>query len=108
MEKKVRKNEDIFFSVEGTKSITLMISEKYENDVNSYFKNSIISHSRKNAVVIIKSPKSIEKVTGVLSYIAGLFSDNNVNIIESLSCWTDTIFIVNENDVAKVMEFMKF
>lgn len=108
LEKKARKNEDVFFSVEGTKSITIMMSEKYENDVKNHFKSKIISSSRNNAVIILKSPKSIEKVSGVLGYVANLFHDNNVNIIESLSCWTDTIFIVKDDDIAKVMGFMKF
>ncbi len=108
LEKKVRENEDIFFSVEGTKSITLIISEKYSDLVNKYFKNRVVNHRGKNAVVIIKSSKDIENVSGVLGYVANLFSDNNVNIVESMSCWTDTIFIVKEDDATKIMEFMRF
>ena len=108
LEKKVRKNDDVFFSVEGTKSITLVISEKYGDEASRQFGDKTIARSSRNAVVIVKSPKSIEKVSGVLGYLATLFSDNNVNILESLSCWTDTLFIVREDDVAKVMQFMKF
>ncbi len=108
LEKKARKNEDAFFSVEGTRSITVMASEKYDEDVRDSFKSRIIRSSKGNAVVIIKSSVDIEKVSGVLGYVANLFHDNNVNIIECLSCWTDTLFIVRDEDIAKVMQFMKF
>ncbi len=108
LEKMARKNEDVFFLIEGTRSITLMISHYYNDEVKKYFKNKIVNESYKNAMVIIKSPESIEKIIGVLAYVSGTFADNKVNIIESLSCWKDSIFIVKEEDVSKVMEFMKF
>ncbi len=108
IEKKARKKEEVFFSIEGTKSITLMISQNFDDEVKKIFKGKTLSNSHKNAVMIIKSPESIENVSGVLAYVSGLFHDNDVNIIESLSCWTDTIFIVKEDDVAKVMKFMQF
>jgi len=31
-----------------------------------------------------------------------------VNIIEFLSCWTDTIFLIEENDLPRAIGFLKF
>ena len=59
-------------------------------------------------MITIKSPEELETTTGVLAYLVSLFGDNGVNIQETLSCWTDTIFLVEENDVATVMKFLRF
>ncbi|HDO19617.1 MAG TPA: hypothetical protein ENG74_02695 [Thermoplasmatales archaeon] len=59
------------------------------------------------ALIIIRSPKDIENTPGVLSYIYSLFAENGINIVETMSCWTDTILVVDEKDVARVMEFLK-
>ena len=60
------------------------------------------------AEITIKSPKEIETTPGTYAYLCSLFGENNINIIETLSCWTDTIFLVKEEDVGKVMGLLRF
>ena len=54
------------------------------------------------------SAKQIETTSGVISYLYSLLGENNINILETLSCWTDTIFLVEEKDLSRVMEFLRF
>ena len=56
----------------------------------------------------IKSPKEIEQTAGIMGYLCSLLGENGVNIVEEMSCWTDTIFLVQEKDLGKVMELLKF
>ncbi|NOZ80345.1 MAG: hypothetical protein GXP63_01615 [DPANN group archaeon] len=108
LQKKVKRQEDVFFSIDGTKSITLILSGAYVGEARKLFKGRILSIKTATTVVIIKSEESIEDIPGVLGYIASRFADHDVNIIECMSCWTDTILIVKDEDVPKVMEFMSF
>ena len=108
IEKKIRKKTDTFYAIEGTTSFTLIITEKYLDDVKKLFEHDIIKVTTDLALIILKSPRTLEHTRGVMGYLASLFSEHNVNIYETISCWTDTIFVVGENDVANVMGFLKF
>ena len=57
---------------------------------------------------MFKSAKEIESQLGVIAYLCGLFAENGVNIVEFLSCWTDTLFVINTKDVAKTLTFLRF
>ena len=54
------------------------------------------------------SPKEVETTIGVVAYLASLFAENDINIVELLSCWTDNIFIIKSSDIDKLINFLKF
>ena len=60
------------------------------------------------ALVIIASPEEIEETPGVFSYVASLLSDRGINVLEAMSCWSETLFVVSEKDIAKVLEALRF
>ena len=84
------------------------ISEKYLEDLNKLFERDIIKISKNLAMITIKSPEGLEGTPGVVSYLYSIFGEHGVNIVETMSCWTDTIFVVEENDIPAVMKFLKF
>jgi len=34
--------------------------------------------------------------------------EHDINIVDLMSCWTDTIFLINEQDLQKLMEAMQY
>ncbi|MCL2149163.1 MAG: ACT domain-containing protein [Methanomassiliicoccaceae archaeon] len=55
---------------------------------------------RENLVEIaVKSPERIVDTSGVIAYLITNLSDAGINIEETVSCHTDTIFIVGEKDM---------
>ena len=108
IEKEAKKHKEIFRVIEGASGITIITAEELLPLINGYFKNKIIVENRNLAEITIKSPKEIEATPGTYAYLCSLFGENNINIVETLSCWTDTIFLVNENDVGKVMGLLRF
>lgn len=108
MEQKIRRTADVFYAIEGTKVFTLIISEKYLEDLQTLLDKNIIKISQNLAMITIKSPKDLENIPGFIAYISSIFSEHGINIIETMSCWTDTIFVISENDIATVMNFLKF
>jgi len=108
IEKKIKKQDDVIYSIEGTKTYTLITSEKYLIDIEREFANKIIKISKEQAMIIMKNPIGIEETTGFTAYLYSRFGEYGVNILETMSCWTDTIFVVSENDIATVMKFLNF
>jgi len=108
LEKEIKKQKEIFRVIEGVSGITIITIEDFVDLINKYFKNKIILENRNLAEITIKSPKEIETTPGTYAYLCSLFGENNINIVETLSCWTDTIFLVNENDVGKAMSLLRF
>lgn len=108
LEREIKKKNEIFRVIEGLSAITIITTEDFSGIVKKYFKNRIILESRNLAEITIKSPKEIETTPGTFAYMCSLLGENNINIMETLSCWTDTIFLIKEEDVGKVMSLLRF
>lgn len=102
----IKKESGTFYILEGSGNYTIITQEKYSNLIESKFE---IIQKNKNLILInFKSPKEIEQMTGVISFLTSLFAENEVNIIELLSCWKDTFFIIESKDINKTINFLKF
>ena len=108
LEKEAKKSLETFHIIEGAVAITVITSNEFGKKVKKIFMNKLIKENTNLVEVILKSPKQIETTAGVISHIYSLLGENNINIYETLSCWTDTIFLVDEKDLSKVMEFLRF
>ncbi len=108
LEKEIKKNKEIFRIIEGASAITVITTEEFLDTIRKYFKNKIIAENTNLAEITIKSPKEIEEVPGTYAYLCSLFGENNINIVETLSCWTDTIFLIYEKDVGKAINLLRF
>jgi hypothetical protein len=108
LEKKIRKDKGIFRLVESNSAITLITSEDHLADIDELFKTNVIEKNTGLVEVTLKTSEEIEHIHGVLAFLYARFAEYGINIVETMSCWTDTIFIISEKDVAKVMEMMRF
>jgi hypothetical protein len=102
----IKKNNSNIHIIEGTSAITLITDQKFEKNIKSFFKNKIIKLTSNLVQIILKSPSSLEQVPGVTGYLYSLFSDKEINIIETISCWTDTFFIIHKNDLEKTLTLL--
>jgi aspartokinase len=107
-QKKIKNENASFYILEGTDNYTLIIPEKYSQKLLGKFESKLIQSNHNLALINFKSPKEIEKISGVISYLTSLFATNGVNILEFLSCWKDTIFVIDKNDVNKAISFLDF
>ncbi|MBI2140845.1 ACT domain-containing protein [Candidatus Woesearchaeota archaeon] len=108
LERKIKKSRNVFYAVEGTAAITIITAAVFLDDIRSSFKSSIIKIWTNLALVVIASPEEIEETPGVFSYLAGLLADRGINVLEAMSCWSETLFVVSEKDIAKVLEALRF
>lgn len=105
---KIQKSADTFYAIEGSKVFTIITSEKHLGELKILFNTGVIKTSKNLVMIMIKHPEDMENTPGVVAYISAIFSGHGVNIVETMSCWTDTIFVIDEGDMPTVMASLKF
>ncbi len=86
--------------IQGAQAITVIADEKLKNEVINVVGRENILKVRQDLVEItVKSPERIVETSGVFAFLASNLAENNVNVVETVSCFTDSIFIVNEADM---------
>jgi len=107
IEKSIKKKQELFFSIEGTKTITLIVQKSNQKKIQSRFKKFIVSTANTLSLITINS-SGIGKTPGVVNYISGLFYENDINIVEFMSCYDDTLVVIDSNNLEKAMRFLNF
>jgi ACT domain len=65
--------------------------------------NTLIKHDN-CTMIVINSPEELEATVGVVAFLTTLLAEANVNIVEFVSCWTETIIVVEKKDSLKAYE----
>ena len=108
LEKKIKKARNVFYAIEGTDAITVITAANFLPDIRGSFKSAVVKTWSELALVAISSPEEIEEIPGVFSYLCSLLSDRGINVLETMSCWSETLFVVSEIDIVRVLEALKF
>lgn len=67
--------------------------------------SSLVKHEN-CTMIVIHSPEELEATPGVVAFLATLLAEQNVNIVEFISCWTETILVVEKKDSFKAYEVL--
>ncbi|MFQ5940314.1 MAG: hypothetical protein ACE5KA_01260 [Nitrososphaerales archaeon] len=94
---------DSFISVsESVNSMTLIFDQLILEKMKSMFDDDDTLEVESNlAAIIVQSPQDIIKTPGCALIFYNQLARRHVNIEDTISCYTDTIMLVNMNDVAK-------
>jgi hypothetical protein len=65
--------------------------------------STLIKHDN-CTMIVINSPEELEATVGVVAFLTTLLAEQNVNIVEFVSCWTETIIVVEKKDSLKAYE----
>jgi hypothetical protein len=98
-------------SVQVTRSdnaVTLILPEDIVSNVKRRLADKIMKIHSGLVEITLKSSAKLESVPGVVGVLYSLFAENDVNILETASCWTDTIVVIKKEDLAKTMGFLEF
>jgi len=66
----------------------------------------VLKKNENCTTIMIKSPEEIETTPGVVAFLTSLLSEQNVNVIEFISCWTETIIVVDRKDSLRAYEIL--
>jgi len=106
IEREIKKDKALFFAIEGTKTITVIVQQQ-DKQLLEKLKNYTTNKKEGLSLITITSP-GIGATPGAVAYISSLFFENGVNIEEFMSCYDDTLIVINSKDTSKIMEFLEF
>jgi hypothetical protein len=67
--------------------------------------STLIKHDN-CTMIVINSPEELEATPGFVAFLTTLLAEQNINIVEFISCWTETIIVVDKKDSLKAYEAM--
>lgn len=93
------KTARIFYLIQGNNTFTIIADQTFEKTMLSIFPPpSVIQSIPDQSAVTLISPEDIVEVPGVVSYLHGLLANKNINVTQSISCYKDTMLIVNRTE----------
>lgn len=57
-------------------------------------------------LITIESPEELEEVPGVISHILGSLASEGINVVEFISCYTDTLLVVRQADTERAFRVL--
>ncbi len=104
----VKKEKGDFNLIEGEDVFTIITNVEYLPVIKKVFGSGVIKSSSGLAQITMIFGDNLEMTPGVLSFIYRMFSEYDINIREEMSCWKDVMVVVEEKDVARVMQMLNF
>jgi hypothetical protein len=93
--------------IRGIDALTIIVEERKIDSFKEKFSTAIINLNKNLASVIVKSPKEIADTPGVIAHLANILSLEKINVVEMMSSYNETWFIVSERDALKTVEAMR-
>ncbi|MCJ7490104.1 MAG: ACT domain-containing protein [Thermoplasmata archaeon] len=105
--KRILSEKHIMQVMQSANAITVVSEDKHLPSImKAIGQDYIISIKQNLAEITVKSPARIEETPGVFAYIMSMLSEQGVNMLEAMSCYTDTIFIVTRDDMMKAFDIL--
>jgi hypothetical protein len=99
----LRKVNEKFIVIQGIETLTVIGDERILSTFDVIVKDSILDRNQGLASVVIISPKVIAETCGVIAYLASSLALDEINVVEMMSSYNETVFIVEEEDALKTI-----
>jgi len=105
--KKILGEKSTMQVLQSTNAITVISEDKHlPGIVKAIGSDHIITKRENLAEITVRSPPSIEDTPGVFAYLMTMLSEQGINLLEAVSCYTDTIFIVTREDMMRAFDIL--
>ncbi len=96
-----------YMLIQGIETVTIVAEENILPAFEDVFKGSAIDSRKNLASIVVRSPKEIAATPGVIAYLANALALERINVIEMMSSFAETCFIVAESDALKGIEVIR-
>jgi hypothetical protein len=105
--KKILSEKSTMQVMQSANVITVISEDKYLPSITKAIgEDHIISIKQNLAEITVKSPARIEETRGAFAYLLSMLSEQGINLLEAVSCYTDTIFIVSRGDMMDAFDIL--
>lgn len=106
LQNEIRRSKGDLNIIEGESALTIITNSEYESEIRRYLRGKILRVTGSLAQVTMIFNEDIERVPGVVSYVYSVLYKNGINICEEMSCWTDLMFMIKEQDLSKALSLL--
>jgi predicted regulator of amino acid metabolism with ACT domain len=93
--------------LQSASAITVISDDRHLTTIMKAIGQDHIIKTRENlGEITVKSPARIEETPGAFAFIMSMLSEQGINLIEAVSCYTDTIFIVSRQDMMRAFDIL--
>ncbi len=105
--KKILTDKSTMQVMQSANAITVISEDKFLPMITKAIgEDHVVTVKQNLAEVTVKSPARIETTRGAFSYLVSMLSEQGINLLEAVSCHTDTIFIVNREDMMRAFDIL--
>jgi aspartokinase len=91
---------------EGEHMVSIICDDPLALRLSKEYGKRLISYKKNMAAITMSSPKTAVDTPGILAYIFTKFAENDVNIVEVISCHSDVSFIIDRKDAFKARNLL--
>lgn len=93
--------------IQGTASVTIITDESVAKELEDIVgKEDILKRQEDLVELVVVSPDVIEEVPGIMAYLSTALAGKGINFVEVISCYKDTMFVIEEKDMVKAFEIL--
>jgi len=105
--KKILGDKSTMQVLQSANAITVISEDKHlPSIVNAIGTDHVVNVKENLAEITVKSPPTIEETIGAFAYLMAMLSEQGINLLEAVSCYTDTIFIVSRDDMMAAFDIL--
>jgi len=104
----VKKQKGEINLIEGEDVITIITNPKFKREIKKRFKHNLLKLNENLVQLTLVFDTSIETTSGVVAYVYSLLAQQGINIVEEMSCWTDILIVIDENDMPAAVKILSF
>ncbi len=105
--KKILGDKSTMQVLQSANAITVISEDKHlPSIVNAIGNDYVVSVKENLAEITVKSPPAIEETPCAFAYLMAMLSEQGINLLEAVSCYTDTIFIVSRDDMMAAFDIL--
>lgn len=93
--------------VRGSEGMTIITDDVVADDLAKRLdERDVLKEQRGLVEVSVTSPEVIEEVPGIMAYLTTSLSAKGINFVEVLSCYKDTIFVIDKADMMETVDLL--
>jgi len=93
--------------IQVSQGTVIIVDDESVARVTKKLRERQVVEVRRNLVELaVTSPESIEDTPGLLAFLSSAVASHGINIVHAMSCYTDTIFLLERKDMTAAIELL--
>ena len=108
LQRSIKREGGVCNIVDGNSGVVVICSSEYVEDLLGSFGARVRKSCSDVVQISMTFDERIENTPGVVSHIYGLLAEHNINVLEEMSCWTDLMLVISEEDLPRALKVLSF